>query len=762
MATDLPRRSNSDWLRGQPGQQPSDDAAEPRTEVGNASDVSAVTQPRATRRLAENRVSLPGARQTVYSHEHGSDVQIDPWFAPDGAVRGGVLILPDGTEQVADAATVASLLGEEGLAEARRRLGLLTGASPADSEEDDEFTASSLPTAPQQGAFPGDPDSDGISLMPESFPMHAGAYASRQDAPSSGDWGFDERYDGEHALVSGMLARNAGKALRRIPFGWEWLRARFNSRALPPIRQARQAAAQVPWPVEPSAWRLHRGVTTRRTRIRNRLVFVVALTILLVGAVGLSSYVLTGGRARHDGGVGNLPGNLIDANATLTAAEAQATANAQQTAIASATIASGGIPPTPLPTTPPAPTPTSGSGFCLILCGGGGNPTTTPSATATPSATNTPGPTPTATPNPFAPSASVSFTRSSSAVNAPSTLVTYDGANDDASGGSTRGQKLSAGPLTRAGGSWGTNYQQTQGASATILYVQYFCTSASHDVCIASAGQTLTDLSGGGNSCTTLDDASADTNNPDNSVRCQLGQTGPITPQSSAYNGERAPCGISCSASWGQNSVDVLGTNPAGAHFTPNPCSGDGGAAARSNLTSALASGLSGGLGADAIAQQTSVSANGFCAEPDNCAAWSGGQNVGGWTTYTMCASGSAWKLTYSPSGAQGVQRARLVAPSGYALDSATISVCGSVSVQSTDIPNQRATLSCPASATARYVWTQTMIDNLKGQLASKTPAQAQAWLDSTTGVGGSVSVSIPSGYTSLPTNSSAITLTVN
>jgi hypothetical protein len=103
-----------------------------------------------------------------------------------------------------------------------------------------------------------------------------------------------------------------------------------------------------------------------------------------------------------------------------------------------------------------------------------------------------------------------------------------------------------------------------------------------------------------------------------------------------------------------------------------------------------------------------------------------------------------------------------LVAPSGYALDSATISVCGSVSVQSTDIPNQRATLSCPASATARYVWTQTMIDNLKGQLASKTPAQAQAWLDSTTGVGGSVSVSIPSGYTSLPTNSSAITLTVN
>jgi hypothetical protein len=168
------------------------------------------------------------------------------------------------------------------------------------------------------------------------------------------------------------------------------------------------------------------------------------------------------------------------------------------------------------------------------------------------------------------------------------------------------------------------------------------------------------------------------------------------------------------------------------------------------------------GLGADAIGQQTSYSTSGYCANPTNCAAWSSGQNVGGASAYTVCASGGAWKLTYSPSGAQSVQKARIVPNSGYAIDNATLSVCSSVSVQSTNIANQRATLFCPASATARYVWTSGMLATLASQVAGKTVGEAQSIITVATGVGGTVSVSIPGGYVYLPTDPSAITLTVN
>src|SRR5260221_2486905 len=82
-------------------------------------------RPRVTRRLAEDRISLPGQRTTVYSEEHGSDVQVDPWFAPDGTLRGGILILPDSSEIRAGPDVIEQLLGPDELYAARARLGLV-------------------------------------------------------------------------------------------------------------------------------------------------------------------------------------------------------------------------------------------------------------------------------------------------------------------------------------------------------------------------------------------------------------------------------------------------------------------------------------------------------------------------------------------------------------------------------------------------------------------------------------------------------------
>ncbi len=716
--------SPSDWLRDQGSAQ---------TAGGGEGSGDRAEQPtsRATRRLAEHRISLPGPRTTVYSEEHGGSVQVDPWFAPDGMLRGGILILPDGAEIRAGPDVIEQMLGPDELHEARRRLGLVRGDT-SDTSDDDLASSemeTSLPPVPLHAQI----DSQGLPLMPDSTPTYFGRQP-RPTEPPSGNWGYDEAFDDEHGLVSGTLLRNARKASRRawplvlLGAGWLWDRAQ-------PLAQ--RMAAQ--WP------NLHTGSTTRRTRIRRRAwmgALAAALVCLALSFCGTLSLIQRGNQL----GVSNLPANPVDANATIADA-------ASATATASAIIASGGIPPTPLPTQPqPTPTSTPSGGFCIIFCG--------PAPTPTP--TNTPGPTPTPTPNPFAPSASVSFTPSSYTANAPSTLVTYDNAMDDAPGGTTRGQKLSSGSTTNAGGSWGNIWTQTAGPTSSIIEVEYSCNNSLHELCTALAGTRLSDQSGNGNDCHTLADVTTDTTTVQ-LVQCQLYNTGPITNSQVYYFGNSAPCGVTCSASWLKAQyTDVLGSNAQYAYFTPNPCSGDSGAAARSNVSGTLVSALGSGMGADAIGPQIGFSNTGSCANPSNCAGWSGGQNVGGASTYTICASGSAWKLTYSPSGAQNVQKARIVPNAGYAVDSSTIAVCGAVVVQSTDVPNQRATLSCPASATARYVWTSDMLTTLRGQLAGKTPSQANSMLAATAGIAAnSIHVTIPSGFKSLPSDPNAITITV-
>jgi len=699
-----------------------------------------------THRLADERVSLPSQRRTVFSEHHEGEVQIDPWFAPDGTLRGGVLILPDGSEQVADAATIAGLLGEEELTEARRHLGLVASSNAVLQASEDTGAEADEELIPPLYAIQ---DSAGVPVMPDSFAMHAGALGERMGAPSSGGWGYDPEHDDDafgdinpHAA----LARNLRKLGWRALFGAGWLWDRANSRALPRLRQA---VAQLPWPQDG----LHRGVTTRRTQKRRRSLAVgaaAALTLLLVTSCMLASLLSRAGRD----GVTGLPVNPFDANATLTSAEATHSTMASATATASAIIASGGIPPTPVPTATGAePTPTSSSGLpCIVFCS---NPTATP----TPS-----GPAP--TPDPHAPNASVSFTRMSTTAHSPDTVSTYDGAPDDAPGGSTRGQKVSAGPTTRSGGSWGNIWTQIAGPTNTVINVIYFCHNAFPPkiMCQTPAGTRVVDQTANQYDCQTQVQALVDIG-VGVYVPCQLYATGPITPSNSSYI-SAAPC-IDCSAEWNDASFPqdpvTLGSNAQFAYFTPNPCNGDGGAAARGNVTSVLAGGLGAGLGADAIGPQVSYSNNGYCGNPSNCGSWSSGQNVGGASTYSICASGSAWKLTYSLSGAQNVQKNRITALPGYALDASTIQVCSSVSVQSINTSNGSAVLSCPAHAAARYVWTASMLTALKSQIAGKTVSEANSILAATTGIAaGSISISMPSGYSNLPGDSNVITIAVN
>jgi hypothetical protein len=358
----------------------------------------------------------------------------------------------------------------------------------------------------------------------------------------------------------------------------------------------------------------------------------------------------------------------------------------------------------------------------------------------------------------------VSFTASRQTVNAPSSLTTCDGCANDANNATAVGQKTSSGPTTGGGGNWGNNWQQTQGATSTVFGLLYSCNDASTGSCGTGAGTRVVDQSGSGNDCYTTDGVSAAAGSS-NIVGCQVSHAGPVSVSQVSYNNDVAPCGTRCDATWGYYDTVSTGSNAQYAYFVPNPCSGDGGAQARSNIAGVLASEFSGGLGADAIGQQTAYTNGGYCANPSTCAAWGSGQNVGGISTHTWCATGSAWKLTYSPSGAQSVQTTRVQssAPAGYSVLSNTISACpGGVSVSSTDVSNGRATLSCPTTATALYVWTQSGLASLQQAIAGKTVAQAQSIVAGTTGVGGNVSVSIAAGYTYLPQDPLAISMIPN
>jgi hypothetical protein len=105
--------------------------------------------------------------------------------------------------------------------------------------------------------------------------------------------------------------------------------------------------------------------------------------------------------------------------------------------------------------------------------------------------------------------------------------------------------------------------------------------------------------------------------------------------------------------------------------------------------------------------------------------------------TYVQKIDGSASQTIFKPADARAYQGRQLQAAvqqlgADYALISSDICSNGlTVSGASAT----RATISCPASGTARYLWTPDKLKALAAQLAGKTPDGAKALLDATPGV---------------------------
>jgi hypothetical protein len=389
-------------------------------------------------------------------------------------------------------------------------------------------------------------------------------------------------------------------------------------------------------------------------------------------------------------------------------------------------------------------------GGCGAACGDG-------NATPTPH-----GPTPTSVPTQpgdiYATSATISFTRASQTVNAPSTLTICDGCANDAGVGTQRGQKVSGSSLGAAG-AFGSANVQTSGATSTVFNLQYVCSSSAHGYCQGWSGYIEVDLKGGHN-CTLTQTPVADVGSTD-LVNCRVNQTGPIGPSDVNYNGA-APCS-SCSAYFGGIGLVSLGRNATYEWRTPSNCTGQGDSAARNSALGALPGALGGGLGSDAIGAQGSVTGV-WCSPPGNCNAHYGSNQTIGTSAYYVCAGASGWKLTYATADAPTVQKQRVTAPSGYAIDSSTVTACSSPTIQSVDTANARATIACAASGKAVFVWTSAMSNTLSGAAAGKTLLEATNLAAGSAGVvGSSVQISFsPSNATRLPKDASVLTIRAN
>jgi len=105
--------------------------------------------------------------------------------------------------------------------------------------------------------------------------------------------------------------------------------------------------------------------------------------------------------------------------------------------------------------------------------------------------------------------------------------------------------------------------------------------------------------------------------------------------------------------------------------------------------------------------------------------------------TYIQKIDGSASESAFKPADARAYQGQQLQAAvqqlgADYALLSSAICPDGLVV---SDASATRATINCPTSGTVRYLWTQDKLKDLAARLAGKTPDEAKAALDTTTGV---------------------------
>jgi hypothetical protein len=410
------------------------------------------------------------------------------------------------------------------------------------------------------------------------------------------------------------------------------------------------------------------------------------------------------------------------------------------------------------PTATPAPSPQATSTIqSTVVATSTAGATATPQSTATPRPTATPLPTATPTPVPFAPDGQVTILRKAQTVTSPPTLLTCDGCANAPAAGTQHGQRISGSADNSDGTLW-NNTSQFVSATSTVFIVGVFCNFAVNG-CSVSAGVRIADMSGRGNDCVLLDSFIIAVGFSDQG-RCQVVVTGAVTLGMANYNNSFVRCAGSCSG-LGPSSALVVGHGSYTTYFVPANCANQGAASAGGAATSALDNALGAGLGWIVIGLQSSVTSI-WCAYPGNCTARvSDGQQMST-SQYIVCATASGWKLTANAADSAVVQKARLVAPSGYAMDNSTLTACSSPTVQSVDIATARATIFCPASGTARYDWQQWMSDDLRQRVAGKTQSEADAIIAGlsyvTTGAA-SWQVTIPPGYARLPSDWKLITL---
>ncbi len=566
----------------------------------------------------------------------------------------------------------------------------------------------------------------GTPIMPDSFADSGNVY--RTPIQSVGRFGVMTRdLDDEGNLRFGpFLWRNFRVAWRRygplVLLGLGWLWNPIYTRA--EIVREMMAGTGAPTPVRRLARR--RGLFWTAASTALTLLLLTAFVLLTLFRGDLSRFVdsLGHGLTSGSGGQTNV-GNCLDCP-TVTAA---------------LPTASGGA----------FPTATSGTGGCGSSCGSDSTATPTPRGP-------TPTPVPTQPSDVYASSATITFARASMSASSPITLTASDGSANNPGVGTQRGQKISGSADGSDGTQW-SNSVQNIAASASVLKVTIVC-NAGVNGCLIPSGTRVRDQSGGAHDCFTLDVAAMDAGFND-FPRCQEYASGPVTSGQVNFMFATVACSGSCSAQSGAvTSTIKVGNNAYTNYYAPSNCTGQGQAGAASAATTALNSALNGGLGTVAIGLQSSITQY-WCAYPGNCSqSVSSGQQM---TTsrYIVCATVKGWKFTINLGDSSGVQTQRISAPSGYAVDGASVHGC-TPSIQSIDVANVRATVACQAQATAYYNVDQAMMDGIRTACAGKTLLEAMNYVNGLIGVkASSTSLSFsPSNANRLPQSASGISVT--
>jgi hypothetical protein len=459
----------------------------------------------------------------------------------------------------------------------------------------------------------------------------------------------------------------------------------------------------------------------QRQELRARTV-TLSLVTAAVALVVVSAFLLFNPSVRHPG-LAMQPGQVV-VTKTSTAVS----------------IVEQNIPPTPT-FMPGQPTPTPA-----------GKPTPPPKPTATPRPTPTPTPIPTATPIPYGGSATVTFTRMSQPISAPSSITACDsGCAINAANGTIPSQYVSYSNHTFASSNY-TNAPALSPPSSITMTILCFgvdrgCDVPAGTVFTGSRGDTCTTTAGVGMSIKVT-----------RSVGCTL-----RVPNPGYYNiggdfsssADDNTNGVICSPFDDQCGASVVAMSPSsgGGFFMPNPCLNINGMATNAqNTANSQASNYVKGNGLPGTLAGPQVNPQGAYCAIQGCQSVQAGfympDRANDWR-YWNCATSNGWRYSYNPADAITLQKDRLqtAAPAGYVTDQSSENICGSPSIVSVDVNNRRAQLSCTASATALYNWASQNTVSLQNSLVAKSKNAALQICNSTPGVApGSCTIVINGG----------------